>query len=174
MKFIKKFENFSPQNISVEELMNILQIDITTDTWGGFEIGEGEYFKPDFLENLKSGKDNCDFVIITEVIDNDTYETTFIPNPITIKDTSSFTDEEWKKMFSDAVTYRTTKEDIAKKLINMNFKIGIWEFDPDIEPIIDDFVWYYLGLHDSGEKILEMPYREHPKTKELLNILKNK
>jgi GNAT superfamily N-acetyltransferase len=129
-----------------------LKFDFTINKWGGFELGDGEYF----TENLKLlFKGNPDFFIKTEAF-KDYYETTFIPNPFIDLDTSGWDDEEQIKMFKYADTYRTTKLDVLNRIKKDN-KIGIYNVIQNkktnkIE--IGDMAWYYLGLYDSSDNII--------------------
>jgi hypothetical protein len=129
-----------------------LKFDFTINKWGGFELGDGEYF----TENLKLlFKGNPDFFIKTEEF-KDYYETTFIPNPFIDLDTSGWDDEEQIKMFKYANTYRTTKLDVLNRIKKDN-KIGIYNVTQNkktnkIE--IGDMSWYYLGLYDSSDNII--------------------
>jgi hypothetical protein len=150
------------------ELENI-NFNFTVDKWGGFEIGDGEYFTED-LKSLFDSKP--EFFIKTEKI-GDYYETTFIPNPFNTKDLSEVKDKDLLSMYKNSETYKTTKSDILKTLQDEN-QIGIFNVVPSkktnkIE--IGDMAWYGLGLNAIGVNST-MPFKESPKYKELEMLYK--
>ena len=155
------------------EIENKLSLEFKYGVWGGFEIGYGEFFTDTFLSDLKRGEIcSDDFIVFTEKVAENVFESTVMPNPINIMNTSSFESQEWIDMYKFAVTYRTSKEDIANWLIKNEFKIGIYQVEPNEEIIcVDNMMWYFLGASDCGTEIIKVPFMEHPKTKELLEIL---
>jgi len=150
-----------------------LKFNFTISKWGGFDLGDGEFFINNFLVKLKNKEINPDFIIFTEEISKGVFDTTFIPNPVQIKDISSWTSEEWIDMFTYAITYRTTKEDVANSLAN-NSKIGIYEVQTEKETIIvDNMGWYFLNMCSNGSIVSKILFTEHPKTKEFFKLIKN-
>jgi hypothetical protein len=163
----KKNQTFAEGGITAKDLSSDnLTFNFTINKWGGFEIGDGEYFKEDFKSLLES---KPDFFIKTEKF-NDYYETTFIPNPFNRKDTSEWTDEELIEAFKYAETYRTTKLDVLQKLKSEK-SFGAYEVRPDEETgeiYIDNMAWYYLGICGSGSLISKTIPEKSPKYKELM------
>jgi DNA repair protein RadC len=151
-EILSKYHSSFSDGGGVDVDLKDLKFDFTINKWGGFELGDGEYF----TENLKLlFKGNPDFFIKTEEF-KDYYETTFIPNPFIDLDTSGWDDEEQIKMFKYADTYRTTKLDVLNRIKKDN-KIGIYNVIQNkktnkIE--IGDMAWYYLGLYDSSDNII--------------------
>ena len=122
-----------------------LIIQITLDKWGGFEVGDGEYFKSSDKELFSTATEDTDFFIKTEK-NGEHYETTYIPNPFNPKDMTGW-DKEWIKAYSVASTSKVTKTDILK-FIKDNPKIGIWNIEPrkDGSIVIDDMMWHTLSI----------------------------
>ncbi len=149
-----------------------VEFNFILNKWGGFELGDGEYFR-DSMKDLIETKP--DFFIFTEEKDG-FFETTFVPNPFEKKDMSRWTDKNWIDMFTYAVTYKTSKEQVIERLIGQSnqTKFGIWEIDPNSEIInVDNMFWYYLGLFDTGSLMLKCEAELHPKYAELINLHKN-
>jgi len=134
-----------------------LVFDITLNKWGGFEMGDGEYFKDDVKDLIES---KPDFFIKT-IKNGDSYETTFVPNPINKKDTSDWTDVELKESFEYVETYRTNIYDIITSLKKSNGKFGIYELKNSDEIIIDDMLWFYIGLCNSGKLISKIAVSDY-------------
>jgi hypothetical protein len=142
----------------------------TVGKWGGFDIGDGEYFMEDFKSLVES---KPQFFVKTEEF-KDYFETTYIPNPFDVEDLEGATDEEYIEMFKFADTYLTSKLDIVNKLKNNN-QIGIYNIVPSkktgkIE--IGDMAWYDLGLNGLGSVISHIPTKESPKYEELQQLYK--
>lgn len=160
---LKSFEQYIEKS---DDKLNV-KFNFTVDKWGGFEMGDGEFFK-NSNEELMNTKP--DFFIKT-VKNQDTYETTFIPNPFFPKDTSDWTSQEDIELFKYAITYRTTKEQVIERLKKKE-TFGIWKIEDNKDVIIvDNMFWYYLGLYDTGEEIIKCEPKEHPLYKELESIM---
>ena len=144
---------------------SIFNFNQTVDKWGGFDIGDGEYFMKDFKSLVES---KPQFFIKVEKF-NDYYETTYIPNPFQIEDLKNATDKDYIKLFSFAKTYRTSKLDVINQLKNNN-NIGIYDIQPNKKTgkiVIDDMRWFYLGLDSCGSLISQTTPKKSPKYQEL-------
>ena len=142
----------------------------TVGKWGGFDIGDGEYFMEDFKSLVKS---KPQFFVKTEEF-KDYFETTYIPNPFDVEDLEGATDKEYIEMFEFANTYLTSKLDIVNELKNNN-KIGIYNIVPSKKTSkieIGDMAWYDLGLNGLGSVISHTPTKESPKYEELQQLYK--
>jgi hypothetical protein len=142
----------------------------TVGKWGGFDIGDGEYFMEDFKSLVES---KPQFFVKTEEF-KDYFETTYIANPFDVEDLEGATDEEYIEMFEFSDTYLTSKLDIINQLKNNN-QIGIYNIVPSkktgkIE--IGDMAWYDLGLNGLGSVISHTPTKESPKYEELMQLHK--
>jgi hypothetical protein len=142
----------------------------TVGKWGGFDIGDGEYFMEDFKSLVES---KPQFFVKTEQF-KDYFETTYIANPFDVEDLKGATDKEYIEMFEFADTYLTSKLDIVNQLKNNN-QIGIYNIVPSkktgkIE--IGDMAWYDLGLNGLGSIVSHTPTKESPKYEELQQLYK--
>ncbi len=143
-----------------------IEFDFTVNKWGGFELGDGEYFA-DTMQGLIDSKP--DFFIFTEEKE-DFFETTFIPNPFERENTTQWTDKDWIEMFTYAVTYKTSKQQVIERL-SKDETFGIYKVNKDSETIvIGDMFWYYLGLHDTGGIIKKCEIALHEKYSELMAL----
>ena len=145
-----------------------VDFDFTIGKWGGFDLGDGEYF---FNNSKLFNIDNVECFIKCEKV-GDNFETTFIPNPFNKMDLSDFTDQDAANFYKYAVTWVTSKDDVLKKLSEGN-NDGVYEYINPNESVVDinDFKWYYLGLYASGHlKIKTDILEEHPEFKELKKL----
>lgn len=122
-------------------IIDEIVIDITLDQWGGFEIGDGEFFYP--INKLISVKP--EFFIKVEK-DGEKYKTYTIPFPFQPKEDTSNWDEDDIQMYTMASVFIVTKEDIVKYL-QKNSKFGIYNVVRENGIVtIDDMMWHYLGI----------------------------
>ncbi len=145
-----------------KEFNEKVNFNFTHDKWGGFDMGDGEYFVDEkILFNRQP-----DFYIFSEK-KGDFYETTFIPNPFNVMDTSKWDDKDQIEAFKYATTYRTNEADVIKK-IKSKKSYGIYKisFGKDFVEV-DDMMWYYIGMCDTGELVIKCNSEKHPKFKDL-------
>ena len=146
-------------------------MNITINTFGGFEIGDGEYFMP---HKKLFRLDHNDFYIQT-IIENDVYVTYFIPSPENYAKVLSgeYTGKDWVEMFSFVSVNRTTKEE-ALNYAKKEERVGIYEFtfgkDEDDSFVINDMMWYYLNLCSAGKTELFLA-EKHPKYLEVVSLI---
>ena len=142
-----------------------LEINFDYNKWGVFVMGDGESF------NAPLKNDYTDFYIFCEKKDECFY-TTFIPDPINKKDTKSWDCKESIDLFSYAVTYKTTHNDIINNLFKEareNSMVNIEIPDNNILPV-SNFDFYYMGVY--GENIVEKTLPEnHSLYKDLIQSL---
>jgi hypothetical protein len=161
------YNNLSNDKSDINILMNI-----TINKFGGFEIGEGEYF----TDYDKLFNNTPDFYIQT-LFEAGVYTTYFIPNPVYYQEAidGKYTDKDFIKMFTEVTVCKTTEEQI-KEYIKNNPKIGLYEIKLDDDPIvITDMMWFYLGLSNAGEMeyfdVKEISNGKlHPKYQEILSL----
>lgn len=139
-------------------------IDITLDQWGGFDIGDGEFFEP--VEKLV--KTNPDFFMKVEK-SGEVYKTYFIPNPFNPKEDMSNWDKDDITFNTMASTNKVTKEDIAK-FLQKNSKFGVYNVVRENGKVtIDDMMWHYLGIGNCTGETITKP-EECEKYQELIDI----
>lgn len=147
--------------------------DFTIGKWGGFEIGDGEFFLETLAEIIEA---RPDFFIYTEQ-KGDCFETSFVPNPFNKEDVSSFTSKEWIDMFTTVRTYTMTKQQIQERVnksIDTEEVIGIYKFKPQGDNVsITNFLWFYLGFHGIEKSAVVTHIDESKIYKELFNLGKD-
>jgi hypothetical protein len=147
-----------------------LDIKFTTEVWGGFNIGDGEYFIK-YVELFKGFEP--DFYIQTLFVDNK-YKVYFVPSETSYKKAINNLDEKSDEyeMFVNVSEVTTTKDEIIK-FIRTNQKFGIYNINFENNKIvIDDMIWYYIGVYCGGTEVLTKLH-ESDKFKEI-KILREK
>ena len=143
------------------------EYDFTVNQWGGFEMGDGEYF---FDSTKKLKLSTPDWFIKTVQVGEKIFETTYIPSNEKHEESKNWEDDSTRDLFTSAVTYRTDESQIIEWLI-WNRKIGIYDLYEDYQENVhielDNFLWYFIGVNQAGKKVRETEIKDHPLFKEL-------
>lgn len=133
---------------TLEELNHLpIEVDITTNKWGTFSIGDGE----DFSDTLNP---KADFFIRCEQRGGDWF-TLFIPNPDV--DVSDWECEEERRMFEEVVVYKTTLDSLRRFLTKTHQRNPTFQVSKREGKFrITDFGFFYLGAMGNNE-YLKLP-----------------
>jgi len=142
-----------------------VELTFTIDKWGGFNVGDGEYFKE--YKDLFTG--TPDFFIRTVRKDDDFF-TTFIPNPFNKVDMSDWKDKDHIDLFKYATTRKFSIPVFQEWLKTNKIGGGIYKEAEGLKGmVINDFVYYYAGALPD-ELVMKCLPEMHPEFNELLTL----
>lgn len=142
-----------------------LKMEMTTNIFGGFDMGDGEYFTN--YEKLFNGEEP-DFYIQT-LVEGDVYTVYFIPSERIYDEVKNH--KKIDPMYTNVFEVKTTLGQVGDYIINNN-KVGIYHISFETSPlIVEDMMWYYLGVYCGGEQTLTEIHKSD-KYKEILELKK--
>lgn len=141
--------------------MNLV-FEFTVGVWGSFEPFDGEYFDDDLSNIFKNYGGDKLYFIQTKKISSTEYLIYYIPTKRMLLIDS---DQKVRKIY--------VTKNLIKQYLNNNKNFGSWEINTDLDEIvIDNFLWYYLGLGETCGILNEIPVNKSQKAIEVNKLIK--
>jgi len=143
--------------------------ELTLNQWGGFEIGDGEFF---VSEKELFSRDEPD-MYIKVIKENNLYKTYFVPSKDSYqKYLNGEIDEYYKDLYYNISEYVANEQEIIDYAVLKDDKKGMYQYEI-INNIVemDDALWFYLSYCESGTLTL-LETKNHPLFKETQELRK--